>query len=126
MKPMNPMTLKCLFAAAMFSAASMPAKAVDFQSLVEDGYKVSKMTRNAAGMSGWMVAKGDTKYFCKLDATLALTKKSVISMITGGRTIEMDRKIFETRSSTSDLPQFSDLKAGKPRPQDVGSCAKAK
>jgi hypothetical protein len=121
------MKLRIILGAVALSAfASTPALAVSFESLVGDGYKVSKMSRNAAGMSGWNVSKGDSKYFCKLDATQALTKTTVVSLITGGRTINMDRKTFESRVSTEGMPQMADLKAGKPRPQDVGSCSKQK
>jgi hypothetical protein len=115
-----------LFATVFTVAASTAALSASFESLVADGYKVAKMTRNAAGTSGWLVSNGKTKYFCRLDATMALTKTKVVSMITGGRMIEIDRKAFEAKSSTDGMPQLADLKAGKPRPEDVGACSAAR
>jgi hypothetical protein len=115
-----------LFAVAFTVAASTAALAASFESLVADGYKVAKMTRSASGASGWVVSNGKTKYFCRLDATMALTKTKVVSIITGGRMIEIDRQAFESKSSTDGMPQLADLKAGKPRPEDVGACSKAK
>jgi hypothetical protein len=115
-----------LVGAALCFVTSNAVLAASFESLVSDGYKVAKMTRNSAGFSGWVVSNGDTKYFCKLDAAMALTKTKVVSIITGGRMIEMDRKTFESKTTTDGMPLMADLKAGKPRPEDVGTCSKAK
>ena len=115
-----------LLAVALTVAIPATAFAASFESLVGDGYKVGKMSRSASGMSGWILSNGKDKYFCRLDATMALTKTKIVAMITGGRTIEIDRKSFASKSSTEGMPQFADLKAGKPRPEDVGACSKAK
>jgi hypothetical protein len=115
-----------LLGAAFTIAISTSVLAASFESLVADGYKVGKMSRSASGASGWVLSGKDGKYFCKLDASMALGKTTIYSLITGGRVIELDRKTFEQSASTDGMPLMSDLKAGKPRPQDVGSCSKSK
>lgn len=114
------------------AAISMPVSksmAQSYSSLVKQGYKTGKLSKNAAGAQGWTVSNGEKKYFCRLRASLAYVGATgLVSILSNGRQIKLDRKTFESHlgGSAGDLPQLSDLKAGRPGNKDVGGCAAAK
>ena len=73
-----------------------------------------------------MVSKGGKQYFCRMRASLAYVgKKDMVSFTTSGRMITLNRAVFEASLGGPDptLPQLADLKAGRPRPIDVGTCS---
>ena len=103
--------------------------AESYPSLAKQGYKTGKLSRNAAGAQGWTVSNGGTKYFCRMKVTMAYVgANGLVSILSNGRQIKLDRKTFESHlgGSAGDLPQLSDLKAGKLRSKDVGGCSAAK
>jgi hypothetical protein len=103
--------------------------AESYPSLIKQGYKTGKLSKNAAGALGWTVSNGEKKYFCRMKATMAYAgSNQIVAFTSAGRLVKLDRKTFESHlgSSAGDLPQLSDLKNGKPRDGDVGSCAAVK
>ncbi|UXS02059.1 hypothetical protein [Agrobacterium tumefaciens] len=115
-----------LIALAIFSLPVV-AHAENFQGLSGQGYKVAALSNNKAGVKGWTLSKGPVRYFCELRASLAYSgKNGMVSFTSAGRVMTLDRAAFEKRMGGPDksLPQYEDLKAGRPRPVDVGSCRK--
>ena len=103
--------------------------AESYASLVKQGYKTGKLSKNAAGAQGWAVVNGEKKYFCRMKATMAYVGDSgLVSILSNGRQIKLDRKTFESGIGGPDpnIPQLSALKAGKPNERDVGGCAAVK
>jgi hypothetical protein len=114
------------------AALCLPASqslAESYSSLVKQGYKTGKLSKNAARAQGWTVSNGEKKYFCRMKVTMAYAgSNQIVAFTSAGRSVKLDRKTFESHlgSSAGDLPQLSDLKTGKPRNEDVGFCAAAK
>jgi hypothetical protein len=109
--------------------AATPALAESYASLQKQGYKISKMSRGTSGAQGWAVSNGEKKYFCKLKASMAYVGSSgLVSILSNGKQIKLDRKTFEAGIGGPDanIPQLSDLKAGRPMPRDVGACSPLK
>ncbi len=103
--------------------------AESYPSLVKQGYRTGKLSKNAAGAQGWTVSNGEKKYFCRMKATMAYVGGSgLVSILSNGRQIKLDRKTFESGIGGPDpnIPQLSALKAGKPNERDVGGCAAVK
>jgi hypothetical protein len=121
-----------LFLLTVLTGLCLPVSqslAESYSSLVKQGYKTGKLSKNAASAQGWTVSNGDKKYFCRMKATMAYEgSNQIVSFTSAGRQVKLDRKTFESHlgGSAGDLPQLSDLKSGKPRSGDVGSCAAAK
>lgn len=111
---------------------SMPVSqslAESYPSLVKQGYKTGKLSKNAAGGQGWTASNGERKFFCRMKATMAYVGGSgLVSILSSGRQIKLDRKTFEAGIGGPDpnIPQLSALKAGKPNDRKVGACAAAK
>ncbi|KJF73857.1 hypothetical protein [Agrobacterium arsenijevicii] len=115
-----------LLALVLFSLP-VAAYAASFEELSSQGYKTSKLERNKAGMFGWMLSKENSRYFCTFRLGLAYSgKNEIVSFSTSGRMFTLDRKAFEKHAAGrgGNFPQYEDLKAGRPRPDDVGSCRK--
>ena len=119
---------KCLVAAATigFTAMSGIAQAESFSKLTQQNYAIGKLRRGKAGGYGWVLSNGSTRFFCRLNASLAyVNKKEMMSILSNGRLIKLDRATFEASIGGSDpsIPQWSDLQTGRVKPADVGSCA---
>jgi hypothetical protein len=117
-----------LIAAAAFMSLALPtvASAESFPSLAKQGYSVGQLGRGKSGGLGWVVSKGGKQFFCRMRASLAYVgKKDMVSFTTSGRMITLDRAVYEASLGGPDptLPQLADLKAGRPRPIDVGTCS---
>ncbi len=124
---MKPIISTAFFAATLTIAMSTAAFAASFESLVAEGYKASRLTRNSLDVPGWFLSRGDEKYFCRLEATLAIKNKTkLVSILRTGFMSEVSRKAYETGASSKSLPKLNNLVAGKPRPEDVGACSTAK
>ena len=117
-------------AAMLFLAASATSsRAESYAGLQGQGFKTSKLSRGASGAQGWVVSNGEKKYFCKLKASMAYVGSTgLVSILTNGRQIKLDRKTFEAGIGGPDknIPQLSTLKAGKPGARDVGACTLSK
>lgn len=115
-------TLGMLAAPSMASAKSM-------DSLVQDGFKISKITNGKSGQLGWNVTKGDQTYFCTIKTASAyIDSKRMYKFSSSGRAIEIDREAFDSYIGGSDpnIPTWKDLQAGKVKPGDVGPCVPTK
>lgn len=101
-------------------------QAASFKELSGQGYKVGALSSNKAGIRGWNLSKGFDRYFCEMRATMAYSgKNGMVSFTSAGRMISLDRNTVEKRLGGSlDLPKYEDLKAGRLRADDVGSCRK--
>ena len=105
------------------------ASAESYSKLQGKGFNTSALTRGPSGAQGWIVSNGSKKFFCKLDATMVYVGKTgLVSVLSNGRQIKIDRKTFENAIGGPDpnIPQMSDLRAGRPAPKDVGVCSPAK
>ncbi|HCD83026.1 MAG TPA: hypothetical protein DEQ45_04210 [Agrobacterium sp.] len=102
------------------------AQAASFKELSGQGYKVGALSSNKAGIRGWNLSKGSDRYFCEMGATMAYSgKNGMVSFTSAGRMISLDRNTVEKRLGGSlNLPKYEDLKAGRLRADDVGSCRK--
>lgn len=102
------------------------AQAASFKELSGQGYKVGALSSNKAGIRGWNLSKGSNRYFCEMRATMAYSgKNGMVSFTSAGRMISLDRNTVEKRLGGSlNLPKYEDLKAGRLRADDVGSCRK--
>lgn len=112
--------------AVAFLSIPVVAQAASFKELSGQDYKVGALTNNRAGNQGWNLSKGSDRYFCEMRATMAYSgKKGIVSFTSAGRLIKLDRATVEKRVGGSlDLPKYEDLKAGRLRADDVGSCRK--
>ncbi|NTZ90705.1 MULTISPECIES: hypothetical protein [Rhizobium/Agrobacterium group] len=101
-------------------------QAASFKELSGQGYKVGALSSNKAGIRGWNLSKGSDRYFCEMRATMAYSgKNGMVSFTSAGRMISLDRNTVEKRLGGSlNLPKYEDLKAGRLRADDVGSCRK--
>jgi hypothetical protein len=116
-------------AAIAVSLATTTANAESYAGLQKQGYKTGKMSRGKSGAQGWVVSNGEKRFFCKLKSSMAYVGSSgLVSILTNGRQIKLDRKTFEAGigGPDPDIPQLADLKAGRPSARDVGSCAPLK
>jgi hypothetical protein len=116
----------------MLAALCLPVSqslAESYSSLIKQGYKTGKLSKNAAGAQGWTVSNGDMRYFCRMRATMAYVGAAgLVSILSNGRQIKLDRKTFESHIGGPDptIPQLSALKTGKLNARDVGGCAAVK
>ncbi|WP_042954319.1 hypothetical protein [Rhizobium leguminosarum] len=115
----------------MIGFAVLPsiAQAESFSKLAAQNYAIGKLTKGKAGGYGWVVSNGSKRFFCRLDASLAyVNKKEMVSILSSGRLIKVDRATFEASIGGPDpsIPQWSDLQAGRVKPADVGSCTAAR
>jgi hypothetical protein len=101
------------------------AKAETYANLMKQGYKTGKLTQSKSGSRGWVVSKGDKHFFCRMNVATFYDGKTKMGAFTAaGRIVPVDKKVFESVIGGPDpsLPQIADLRAGRARPQDVGSC----
>lgn len=103
------------------------AHAATYTSLVGDGYETSKMVESPGGSRGWYLAKGDDRYFCKMNVSMVQGGPTGIASFTSsGRMLPLDKATVEGMGATlSDFPRLSDLEAGKPPVDAVGGCSRA-
>ena len=114
-----------LILATGFTATSYAAS---YKKLKSSGYKISRLTRNTAGQSGWIMKKGEDKQFCKRRAVtfdLGGGKGAIISL--AGKRIRLDMKamkkfIRDRGEKVPRYPRWSDMKAGRVQAADVGRC----
>jgi hypothetical protein len=119
--------LYVLVGAAFFALGVPAANAESFPALGKQGYVVGPMGQGKSGGLGWVVSKGGSKFFCRLKASMAYSgRNDMVSFTTSGRMIKLNRAVFESSIGGHDstIPQLSDLKAGRVKPADVGSCSK--
>ncbi|MBB4402286.1 MULTISPECIES: hypothetical protein [Rhizobium/Agrobacterium group] len=119
-------SLFSLLIAVALLGAPVVAQAASFKELSGQGYKVGALSSNKAGIRGWNLSKGSDRYFCEMRATMAYSgKNGMVSFTSAGRMISLDRNTVEKRLGGSlNLPKYEDLKAGRLRTDDVGSCRK--
>ena len=101
-----------------------------YASLVKQGYKTGKLSKNAAGAQGWTVVKRREEIFLQNEGHHGdyVGGSGLVSILSNGRQIKLDRKTFEAGIGGPDpnIPQLSALKAGKLNARDVGGCAALK
>ena len=125
---MNIRFCRALMIAAALGMLAMPsiASAKSMESLVQDGFKISKLTRGKSGLAGWYLTKGDQKYFCPIRLALAyVDDKNMIGLTTQGAQITLDRATFDAHIGGPDptIPYWKDVVVGKVKPADVKPCA---
>ena len=112
-----------VFSGAMVVSAS----ASSFHSLVAEGYKPGGLTQSKAGNQGWMLKKGKDVFFCQMNVAQAYIGKDGLAVFTSaGHMYKISKKAYFDQlniSSDDSIPRLEDLKAGRPRPEDVGSCS---
>ena len=82
--------------------------AESFSKLTQQNYAIGKLTKGKAGGYGWVVSNGNTRFFCRLNASLAyVNQKEMMSILSSGRTIKLDRATFEASIGGPDpsIPQ---------------------
>lgn len=102
--------------------------AASYKKLKSSGFKISRLTRNSAGQSGWIMKKGKDKQFCTRRAVtfdLGGGKGAIISP--AGKRIRLDlnamKKFIRDRGErVPRYPRWSDMKAGRVQAADVGRC----
>ena len=68
------------------------ARAESFSELTAKGATVGKMTRNPAGLSGWVVTSNGKTYFCKWNVSIAIVDaKTLVAFTSSGRMVKLDR-----------------------------------
>jgi hypothetical protein len=127
----KPATIRPVVAAVLVavSLAATPASAESYASLLKHGYKTGKISRGKSGALGWIVSNGEKRYFCTMRAALAYGgSQGMVGFTSSGKQMNLNRKVFEANLGGPDptIPQLADLKAGRPDPRDVGSCAPAR
>lgn len=120
-------SFKALLAATVIGFALMPgpAKAESLAQLEKQGYKVSKLTKNRAGLHGWIASNGDKRFFCRMNVSIAVvSKKELVSITSAGNLVKLNRATFEATLGGPDpsLPLWSDLQAGRVKAPHVKGC----
>lgn len=93
--------------------------------LEKQGYKVSKLTKNKAGLHGWVASNGDKRFFCRMNVSIAVvSKKELVSITSAGNLVKLNRATFEATLGGPDpsLPLWSDLQAGRVKAPHVKGC----
>ncbi|WP_051228005.1 hypothetical protein [Pleomorphomonas oryzae] len=90
------------FVAVIATTGIVQAKS--FTELMEQGYKIGKLTTGKSGMPGWVASNGTKQYFCRMRLGLAYVG---------------------TRGPDPTIPLKEDLEAGRVRPIDVDFCLPA-
>ena len=110
-------------------AAPSIASAKSMESLVQDGFKVSKITNGKSGQLGWNVSKGGQTYFCPAFlASAYIDSKRMYKFTSSGRPIEMGREVFDSYIGGPDpnIPYWKDVQIGKVNPAYVKPCLPTK
>ena len=118
-----------VIAAIGFLAAPSVASAKPMADLVEDGFKVGKLTQGKSGAAGWYLTKADQKYFCPAKlSSVYVDKKNMIGFTSSGRQVPMDRATFDAHIGGPDptIPYWKDVQVGRVEPRFVGSCLPSK
>lgn len=121
------MSPRALLICALLVTAPGVAIAADYESLAGEGYKAGKLTRGPNGKSGWFLSRGgDERYFCNRRAGLMYGGPTGI-----GNLDARDRfmpynaaALKQLGADALDLPQLSDIEAGRLRSKDVGICGR--
>jgi hypothetical protein len=73
----------CLVIVAAFVALAIPgiANAEAYSGLLKQGYTVSKLGQGKSGSLGWVLSKSGKKFFCRLNASLAIVSSKQIRAI---------------------------------------------
>ncbi len=115
-------------AVGLFAMPSV-ASAATMEKLVQDGFKVSKVTRGKSGQLGWNLTKGDEKYFCPAFlASAYIDSKRMYKFTSSGDAIEMSREVFDSYIGGPDpnIPYWKDVQVGRVKPADVKPCLPTK
>ncbi len=128
---MNIRLRKCLLIAATVGLMAAPsiANAETMDNLVQNGFKVSKITNGKSGQLGWNVTKGDQKYFCTIKfASAYIDSKKMYGFTSSGRPVSMDREVYDSYIGGPDpnIPYWKDVQVGKVKPSQVGPCLPTK
>ncbi len=120
-------SVKTLLAAAVVGFLFVPglANAEALAQLEKQGYKVSKLTKNKAGLHGWIASNGDKRFFCRMNVSIAVvSKKELVSITSAGSLVKLNRATFEATLGGPDpsLPLWSDLQAGRVKAPHVKGC----
>lgn len=110
-------------------AAPSIANAESMEKLVQNGFKVSKITNGKSGQLGWNLTKGDEKYFCPAFlASAYIDSKRMYKFTSSGRPIEMSREVFDSYIGGPDpnIPTWKDVQVGHVKPADVKPCLPTK
>ena len=109
-------------------AFSANADAASYKQLKAKGYKTGKLTRNTAGISGWVVSKGGDRQFCRRTVVTFLVGSGLRIISPAGKQIKLDKKAYfdfvKKRGGTVDVPRWSDIKAGRIKPGHAGRCTR--
>lgn len=109
------------------SLASVPAYAESYLALQSKGFKTSKLGRNKAGLLGWTVSDGKTRYFCEWNTAITVVdSKTLMAISSSGRPITLNRAVYENQVGGPDpsMAMYSDIKAGRLKGNEVRSCRK--
>ncbi|WP_026791951.1 hypothetical protein [Pleomorphomonas oryzae] len=123
--------LKSFMMIAVLGLLAVPSvsHAKSMESLVQDGFKVSKLTRGKSGLAGWYLTKEDQKYFCPIRVALVyVDSKKMIGLSTQGSQIILDRATFDAHIGGPDptIPYWKDVVVGNVKPQHVNPCLPSK
>lgn len=115
-------------AAVLLSMLAVPgvSRAESFSRLAGQGYSVGPLAQGRSGGLGWVLSKGEQQFFCRMRVSQAYVgRNGMVSFTSSGRMIKLDRATFEAAIGGPDpsIPRLEDLKAGRLRPENVGSCA---
>lgn len=115
-------------AAVLLGTLALPASAnaESFSKLAGQGYSVGPLGQGRSGGLGWVLSKGDKRFFCRMRVSQAYVgRDGMVSFTTSGRMVKLDRAVFEAAIGGPDpsIPRLEDLKAGRVQPANVGSCA---
>ncbi|WP_269583091.1 hypothetical protein [Roseibium sp. Sym1] len=104
---------------------------VTYSDLKAKGYKTGKLgasRENPRGGVGWYVSGNGERYWCVPSVTTVRigADRFGVFRLANGQVYEVDEQQFakSLRRDTSDSPQLSDIKAGRPRSQDISFCHK--
>lgn len=116
---------------AMVGALALPtvSHAATMEKLVQDGFKVSKLTNGKSGLPGWNLTKGDEKFFCPSKiGPVYVDAKKMFMFSTSGRPISMDRATYDSYIGGPDpaIPYWKDVQVGNVKPAQVGPCLPTK
>ena len=100
------------------SFVPVAAEAASYASLKRKGYKTGPFTRSPAGTRGWYLTGGGKRYFCRLGVSAVRSGNGLAFFTTGGRMIRAGK----AGRRAAGAPKLSDLRAGRLRARDVGSC----
>ncbi|MEJ8475845.1 hypothetical protein [Roseibium algae] len=96
-----------------------------YEALKAQGYKIGSLTSSRGGAQGWYMTDTEGRYFCNTSFNIVEYAPGKVGVRTSsGRYISIDVEAYKEYGGYDDFeaPKLTNLKAGRVRPQDVGSC----